>query len=288
VRFLPYSDFIFSGLWAWDTDERCAIAMLGHNLVFRLKDYTSADYFYTFLGQDDVVEASSTLLAHARQEGLLPLLKLIPDEVIAAEKRLERWFSIDTDRDNFDYLYAVNDWACFPAPQFAEHQAKARRCRANAALDFQFLDPGDAGCQESMNELFRLWARQKQMRGALDTRHEWAAMQRLFSLSGNGGIAAGGSFDGDRLVGFAIWEGLPSGECVVGHFQKTDRGYRGLSSWQAQMMAQRLAAEGHRVINGEQDLGIPGLRAHKLSLQPCEMLRKYVIAERDAAGSRGR
>lgn len=278
--FPPYSDFGFTSLWSWDIDETCAISMLGANLVVRFKEYGSDAHFLSFLGQDAVVETAGTLLDHARQEGLQTQLKLVPDAAIVADDRLWERFSVTLDRDNFDYLHAVAAWAHLLHPGFREHRRKVARLRERASLAVRPLDPAAPDCQDAMIQLFHRWAAQKPPLPGEDRQHELTAIRRLFALAGCGRLAARGVYDGERLVGFSIWEGLPGGETAVIHFQKADREYRGLSSWQAQDVGRVLQARGYRLINFEQDLGVAGLRAYKRSLQPCRFLRKYVIAER--------
>jgi hypothetical protein len=279
-RFPPFSDFGFYSLWAWDTDESCLISMLGNNLVLRLKDYTSDAHFLTFVGQDAVAEAAKALLARARQENLVPRLQLIPETVIEADPRLATHFAVTADPDNFDYVYSVHDWAHFPTARFRSHRKLVAKCRQHEYLDFRSFDPHDPHHKQAIFDLFNRWVEQKEASERGDTEQERTALHRAIQLSGDNTLAASGFFDGERLVGLSLWESLPGSEFVTIHFQKTDRDYRGLSSWQPHAMGRLLLESGYRLINGEQDLGIRGLRMHKQLLRPCQYLRKYVIAER--------
>lgn len=279
ARFPPFSDFGFVGLWAWDTDESCLISMLGDNLVFRLKDYTSDEHFLTFLGQDAVVEAASTLLALARREGLVPELRLIPQTVIDGDSRLSTRFSVRPDLDNFDYVYSVDDWARFPTSRFRGHRKQVSRCRQHTELDFRCFDVKDPLGQKAILDLFNRWVEQKEEAARGDAEFERTALHRAIELTDDNTLAASGFFDGERLVGLSLWERLPGSDFTTIHFQKTDRDYRGLSSWQPHAIGRHLLENGYQLINGEQDLGIRGLRTHKQLLRPCQFLRKYVIAE---------
>jgi hypothetical protein len=276
-RFPPYSDFGFTSLYAWDTDQSCAIAMLGDNLVLRLKDYAADGHFLTFLGQDRVIEAVRTLLDYAQREGLPAELRLVPEAVIQVDSRLPDHFAISEDRDNFDYIHAVEEWARFPNPWYREHRRRLARCQEQS-LECRSLDLGSPRCQDAVLGLFDRWREQKPALPGEDREHERSALRRVFDLAADSRLAACGLVDGEQLVGFSIWERLPDGDYGVAHFQKADRNYRGLSSWQANELGRRLLAAGCRLINYEQDLGISGLREFKRSLRPCQMLKKYVIA----------
>jgi uncharacterized protein len=284
-QFPPYSDFDFTSLYTWDVDEMCVISMLGGNLVIRFRDYTSDAHFLSFIGQNAVVETTETLLAHARQEKLQPQLRLIPDVVIAADEGLWDRFAVTLDRDNFDYVYTVDSWAHFLHPGFREHRRKMARCRERTSLEHRVLDLSDLCVQDAMLDLFHRWVAQKPGLLAEEWQHELIALRRVFALAAEGQLSACGFHDGERLVAFSVWEGLRGGEYALIHFQKADRAYSGLSSWQANELGRLLHSCGFRLINFEQDLGIPGLHEFKRSLQPSRYLRKYAIAERTELGA---
>lgn len=279
-RWEPFSDFGFTSLWCWDTDATCTVATARGNLVVRFRDYGSDGHFYSFLGQHDVVETAELLLAHSSREGLEVRLRLIPAAVIAADPRLAERFTVAEDPGNHDYVYAVNDWARFAGSRFGEHRRAADRCEAAFSLAGRTLDLADPGCQRELLALFAHWSHRHPVHDTSNQQPEQIALQRLFHLGADDRIAARGFFAGGRLVAFTVWEHLPGTEYALFHFQKADRDYPGLSSWQEREMARLLQEMGQALINFEQDLGIAGLRAHKRSLRPCRFLRKYTIAER--------
>jgi hypothetical protein len=278
-QFPPYSDFSFTSLYSWDIDQLCMISMLGGNLIVRFKNYVTDAHFYSFIGHDAVVETAATLLEHARQEGLPSELRLVPETVIAADERLARCFSVAADRDNDDYVHAVEDWARFSGAGFREHRRLLARCRERANLDARVLALCDPVSQDAIRALFHRWAQQKPPLQAESHQAELFALQRVFDLSRSDRLEACGIYDGSCLVGLSIWEDLWDGYAVI-HFQKADQTYRGLSSLQAHEMGRLLQARGCHLVNGEQDLGIWGLRGYKRSLQPCHHLRKFVVAKR--------
>jgi hypothetical protein len=192
------------------------------------------------------------------------------------------------DRDNHDYVYAFADWVSLAGHAFARHRQQIRRCRPRAAFSFRSLDLHDPADREAMLALFRCWAAQKPALAGEDRRHELAALRRLFALPPSERLGACGLEDGGRLVAFSVWEGLPGGVYCVTHFRKSDRSYEGLAAYLQHEESRLLLEQGYELMNVEQDLGIAGLRAYKLSLRPCRFLRKYVVAEppRHAAGAR--
>jgi hypothetical protein len=278
--FPPYSDFTFAGLWAWDTAQNCAISLVNGNLVVRSKDYSSDRQLISVIGTIKVEASVRELFSHQRQQGLPPRIELVPEVVITAAPGLRDAFCVTEDPDNFDYVYAVSDWARFPLPRFRAHVKRVDVGRQGSTLEVRRLDLGDKATRCEILQLFDRWAIGREGHQEQNPWHERAALQRMLPLAECGGLAGLGAYDGQLLVGFMLWEEMPGGAWIVGHFQKADRQYPGLSSRLANELGQLLLAHGIRFINGEQDLGIPGLRAFKRSLQPRFQLKKYVISER--------
>lgn len=276
----PYSDFGFTSLWCWAREGSCAISQRRNTLVVQMTDYVTDAPFLTFLGHDDSLGAVRDLQAFARVHGFPDALRLVPESAIQADGRLPRLYDVASDPDNDDYLYAARDWADFAGAGFREHRRLLARCRERFPLVVHDLDLTDVECQQAMIALFDRWAAHKADLTATQSCHERQALQRTFALAHHPQLAAVGFHDGSNLVGFTIWEALTGSDYGVCHFQKSDRRYPGLSSWQAHEIGQRMVERGCTWINFEQDLGIPGLRSAKRSLQPRRLLRKFRIDPR--------
>ena len=275
--FPPYSDFGFTSLWCWDRGGSCAVSRRKDTLIVQLIDYVSDVSFLTFLGQDDVWGTVHDLQEFALDMGLDGTLRLIPEAVFAADERLRHWEAVQPDSDNDDYLFAAQDWAHFAGAGFREHRRLVARCRERDALHVRTLDLADRNDQHAILDLFDRWAEHKWETSGERHGHERAALQRLFLVTPGSPVTALGFLDSEYLAGVMIWEELLDGDHVVCHFQKADRRFPGLSSWQAHETGKEVLALGCSRINFEQDLGIPGLRRAKQSLQPRQFLRKYTI-----------
>ncbi len=129
-----------------------------------------------------------------------------------------------------------------------------------------------------MTDLFARWAAQSPASRAEEHQTELAALRRAFALAAEGRLWTHGLEDGGTLVAFTVWEELPGGIYCQAHFRKTDRSYEGLTAYVQHEESRVLSHRGYRLMNLEQDLGIPGLRAYKASLRPCGFLRKYTIS----------
>ena len=131
-----------------------------------------------------------------------------------------------------------------------------------------------------MLSLSERWAAGRVAYRASAVQNELVAMERLFAIAECACLEALALLDGDLLVGFIILENLHAHGWAVGHFQKTDPSYPETSSRLLHELGRQLHSRGLRIFNAEQDLGIPGLRYYKCSLQPRGFLKKYIIGER--------
>lgn len=276
-RFKPISDYNFGSLWCWDVAGTCRIGTLNGNLVVRFKDYQTDIAFYSFLGDNLVVETARELIARSRNEGLSPRLGLISESVIAAGSWPESEFAIVADPPNFDYVLSVKEWTALPGNRYAAHRARANKAARKHCLTNRPLDLHCRTTQRSMLRLFDRWAEIRA--GTVGERQrERTALERLFLPGAANGVSGCAVYEGATMCGFTVWEGTPGGAYSNHHFMKTDWTVPGLSSLLIHLRSHSLFVAGYEFANIEQDLGIPGLGAYKRSLQPCHFLHKYLIS----------
>src|SRR5579872_3865640 len=84
-KYPPYSDFIFTSLWAWDTNDTTQIAKLNGNLVIRFQDYVENNTIYTFIGDKDVIETIDTIFLFLKESGQYQSLSLVPQHNLSTK-----------------------------------------------------------------------------------------------------------------------------------------------------------------------------------------------------------
>lgn len=269
ARFEPYSDFNFISLWAWDRAGRTQLARLGQSLVIKLEDYLEPNrYIYSFLGDDDLEQTALTLTRAVGE------LELVPAP--AADPLLKK-FVLSEQRAAFDYVIPVTNLADLSSGQAAKKRWSLNQFMRNysARAEFQQIEPDSAA---SIVKPLEAWEKQARLKSTYNET-EFAAIKKL--------LGAGQQIDLKNLrvlvclidgqpAAFSISEILPA-NFAMGHFKKSLRSYRGLSVALDMFTAQMLAAEGVQFINGEQDLGLEGLRKSKMSMRPERFLKKYSL-----------
>lgn len=273
--FLPYSDFNFTSLYSWNTAEAVAYSFHQGNLVIKFTDYLTGKQFYSFIGKQNVNETAEQLLLQSKKEGLDLCIKLLAQET--ADEINRDVFQVSEDPDNFDYILSVEQLKAFAGTKFLKHRNKVNKFTKAYQTETKLLDLADLSVQQNLQQLFLKWEEWKQL-PAEETKNELKAVNRLFHLEPKEKMVAIGIFLQDELLGFSLSELLPDNYGML-HFEKaTPAGFTGIYQYLKQETARVLASRGCQLLNCQQDLGIPGLRTHKMGLSPVAFLKKYRVS----------
>ncbi len=279
-RFPPYSDFNFTSLYSWDTNETTSVSTLDGNLVVRFVDYTTQEPFYSFLGDRNVDETARRLLELARAEGLRPELKLVPESVAAHLH--DRSLRAAYDDDNRDYILSVERLKRYQGNKLGPKRNFVNRFNRSYEAVTVRVNLSDVAVQTRMLDLFHRWMLQKGA-DAENPDNELHAMHRvMFAARYLEDLYVIATFIEEDMAAFAINEVVGDGFGMI-HFEKADAAYTGVYAHLMQQMAWGMEAAGCRFINYEQDLGIYGLRKGKASYVPSGFLRKYVVGARTSS-----
>lgn len=281
-RFPPYSDFNFTSLWCWNIFDQIRISDLDGNLVVRFTDYLDGQSFYSLVGTAVTAGTLWDVLALAHQEGVIPILKLIPAESLSGV--CADGLQICEDPDNFDYMLSIREMSSFPGHSFRRKRYYANRFSRQYRATTREIDLANTSIRPEVEKLLIRWAFRKRLSDK-ETHNEFTAISRLFACVGGSEFLTVGIFDQDRLIGFSVSELLERGVALM-HVEKADTEYVGIYPYLMQQTALRLAATGQNCLNYEQDLGVAGFRHSKLSFRPCAVLKKSRVSPRGIPNAR--
>lgn len=270
-RFEPYSDFNFTSLFCWGIDKSAEISLLNNNLVIKLPDYISGQPIHSVLGDKSL---DDTLVRLASDVGEL---KLVPEIVISKLSRANQ-LQIQPDEDNFDYIYLIKDHALLPGSKFKEKRKKTARFARTQELRYsvKFVNLTDISAADKIRQIFFAWAEAKD-KSDTDTKQEQQALERLLQNATEFNIRAVLIELDEQPAGFSIHEVI-NGTYTISHFHKAvPAAENNLDVFLTQAAAKDLLSTGCTYDNWEQDLGLPALRASKLSYKPAGFLKKHLV-----------
>ena len=186
----------------------------------------------------------------------------------AARIRLEkRGYTVEEDRDNFDYLYLKKDLAALSGRKFHK-----KRNLVNAFVNNYRYEEGPL-TRENLNAAFHVleqWRSQRDDSGDYDAAKEALELKDELDLQGylvwvDGTPAA-----------YTLGESLARGRSFAVHFEKAIGNYKGIYQFINRAFASVLPRH-YKFINREQDLGDLGLRQAKMTYRPWGFVKKYRV-----------
>ena len=261
-KYPPYSDFNFTSMWSWDIENELQISKLNNNLIVKFRDYITREPFYSLIGINNINDSVDKLLSLSKKEGLIPRLKLVPNEVV--ENLDKNKFKIKEDKDHFDYILKINS--------IVSHRKEAVRHFKNEFNTHSILIDSKNDIEFNSISIFL----KKLFEIDSDLKNEIQAIERL-KLINNKNIIILAILYKNKVIGFVINE-LLDNNYAMGHFLKADKSFSKLIfSYVMNESASSLVNLKCNQINIQQDLGIEGLRKWKESYQPCLYFKKYIV-----------
>ena len=201
----------------------------------------------------------------------------VPDSYLEQFPQVSELFSVEYTEDNDDYIYELEHLVALAGPRLRKKRAQIREFEeAHPDLEIGEITPdilpefsefaarmfAHVEWTESLQKEIDMWA------GVVENlfRPELALKSMTLRVGG-------------RLIGFAICSELGR-KCWDVHFEKVDANFRGAPQFFVWKLAEKLIGLGGRLMNREQDLGIPGLRHAKRSLDPAFMFRRSLLTLR--------
>ncbi|MBI5906540.1 DUF2156 domain-containing protein [Candidatus Saccharibacteria bacterium] len=268
-HFEPYSDFNFSSLYCWDTDDYTSVSDLNGNLVIRLPDYLSGGPITSMLGDKKIDESIEQLLANTKA------LNLVPEVVVKALEK--RRFNLLADKDSFDYIYDLEQHANLTGPDFKGKRKKVNRFIRNFQNRYivRPIDFEDHRTKDLILNVFDDWAKAKNKQGK-DTHQRRVATTRMIENAQVLGIIGLIIYLDDKPAGFTIYE-TADNKWATWHSHKILPQYENLDAFATMEASKDLLRRGQTYINWEQDFGTPSIRQLKLTYHPVKYLKKYTI-----------
>lgn len=189
-----------------------------------------------------------------------------------ARIRLEsHGFGIVEDRDNFDYLYRVDDLADLPGRKYHKKRNQVNGFVRSYSYDHRELS--SANCEDAA-QVLEHWKHERERNGEDEGDYPEAreALALMEALELRGSIV----YVDELPVAYTMGEALARGQSFVIHVEKANSRFRGVYQFVNQAFASLIRDE-YQFINREQDLGDEGLRQAKMTYRPSGFVKKYKV-----------
>lgn len=277
-NFDPYADFAFGNLLIWlDFNNDLSVSELNGNLIFRFTNILSDDEVTTTLiGKDNI---DDTLLELFNNEGNKFNLTFVPESVVENLSN-NAAYHIEEERESFDYLLDTHKLSSLLGPEMRKLRREVRYSIKDYGEDVIFKDMpfNDEGTKKTLINNLHTWDKAFTLTTNDTEMHEQYALNKSFRHSDIILNQSFGVYVHGELEGFIIYQRPPQKDYAILNHIKTSYDFRNIFDFMLFGFAARMHQHGVKFINFEQDLGLEGLRTHKLSLKPVGFLKKYSIS----------
>ena len=265
-------EYSFANINLWG---RQRIAFL-HDRAILFSQYDRITLYPYPVGTADVKPALDAIIADAAKRGIpCRLSSMSQADCAAVEALYPGKFQFHTDRDHFDYVYAIDDLADLAGKRYQSKRNFANRFAA-AHPDCQCL-PLDESTVPAVQTMLEQWfADRLAIAPESDFLLEKVALNRAFASRQALGLEGMAVMEGEKCIAMTMGSRLSPDTFDI-HFEKALDGYDGAYAFINRSFARHLRESypDLRYLNREDDMGIPGLRKTKLSYHPHHMVEKY-------------
>ena len=265
-------EYSFANLCLWGRQQ---VAFL-HGCVAFFSHYNGRSVYPYPIGSGDRRAVIEAVLQDARERGIPCRITGMTDDDRA---ELESWFpdkfAIRTDRDVFDYVYAVDDLADLRGRKFQKKRNHFNRFRAEHP-DYEVRELNNCNLHQALR-MVDDWYR---IRMKADPHGNYMleniAMARGFRNYQKLGMEGIMLLDGGEVLAVTMGSQLGPDTFDI-HFEKAredvDGAYNAVNCEFARYL--RLKYPQVRYLDREDDMGLEGLRKAKLSYNPHHMVEKH-------------
>jgi hypothetical protein len=267
---LEASEYTFTNLFAFRKAYEFEISRLRGNLIIkRNKEPVS---FFSPVGNSQIRETLQELFAYLNTVSDNAYIERIPESFVKEYLANDRDFMVHEDRDNFDYLYNVQELLELKGRKFHDKRNNVNKFRSAHEYEYHALTPG---LVEECIEFEHYWCEVRDCGKYPGLEKERCAILEVLNNFEALGIKGGTIKTGGKIAALTVGEKMPSGAFVI-HIEKAHSHIPGLYQVINQEFLLHEAGD-CRYVNREQDLGTEGLRNAKMSYNPSGFVKKYKV-----------
>lgn len=282
------SDLDFSTLMMWwNQDNQLEISSLNDNLLIR---YVAGDdpvnSGWSVIGGNRLSETFDTLFTYLRDNNEPVRIVHVPEFVIDNNIDCRDNYTIEGERDYDEYILSTKDLSSLEGPEHSRTRRKVRRFLRETdngeRVGVVSFDLGSRLDKARLLDSMTTFPRHGRSRNDSDDAESSVLEYSIDNAKSLGLLCLVVTVDRD-IHGFAIYSQSLDGRYYITHHLKANDTHPHTFDYITQQLALVATGNGIPYLNFEMDLGIEGLRFHKMGLRPVDFFRKYTITPSDNA-----
>ncbi len=269
------SELTFTNLFMWRDAHQLRLSTLGGALIiFSWRADPEDSFVFPPLGGANP-DGVRQCLDHLAANGHGAVMSRATRQDLQRLGVTQDDFAVEPDRDNWDYVYLVQDLITLSGNRYHRKRNHIEQFRSQHEFGYLPLTPGLVpACQELQDR----WCDEKHCDLVSTLRAEARAVKEVLENLDVLGVTGGCIEIEGKVEAFSLGE-LLNEDTVVIHIEKANAAFHGLY----QVINQQFLANAWSdvpYVNREQDLGVQGLRRSKESYRPSHMVEKFRVTAR--------
>lgn len=267
------SELTFTNLFIWRDAYQLQLSDVGGALaIFSWRADPEDSFLFPPLGESANADTVRRCLEHMAASGHAAVMPRATEQDLGRLGIAADQFAIAPDRDNWDYVYLVQDLIELRGNRYHRKRNHLEQFTSQHQFAYRRLTPD---LVPSCRELQDRWCDDKHCDLVATLRAESKAVKEVLDNFEALGVTGGCVEIADGIEAFALGE-LLNPDTVVIHIEKANAAFHGLyQAINRQFLEQEWQHIGY--VNREQDLGIEGLRKAKESYYPHHMVEKFTV-----------
>lgn len=281
----PLSDISFTTLhiW-WNLHNELSIATLSGNLVIDYNlPFDKENSGLCLVGKNAIDSTIVQILNHLKESAQPERLVHVPEFVINEIDNSEK-FTIEEEVDYNEYILDSKELSTLESSIHGRTRRKVSRFLREVATKQVVLKELGVSSPEEKSHILECisgWENTQPTRNDR-AQTEQAAIKKTLDHASELGINVLGLFLDDELCAVVLYHITHDQQYYILHHLKVNYGIPFIFDYVTQQVAIHATNRNVPYLNMEMDLGIEGLRRHKMGLRPIAFLRKYTIQLRDS------
>jgi uncharacterized protein len=267
------SELTFTNLFIWRRHYRTQWSLWRNTILLVGGNGDAGLFGFPPIGPASRCEATGMLLTFLQEDKQQKSPCIVrADGRLATELAAQAAFTIEPQREHFDYVYPAGDLINLAGRKYHGKKNHVNKFRA----DYNFsYEPLTAGHVEACLKLQDAWCGCNRCSEDMNLMGEWEAIRELLGSYDRLSVQGGVIVINGAVEAFTLGELLNKDTAVV-HIEKANAQIPGLYPVMNQQFCEH-AWSGVAFVNREQDLGDDGLRQAKLSYHPVRLVEKFTI-----------
>lgn len=283
VEHSPFSDLSFTTLhiW-WNLNEKLAISLLDGNLIIDYQNpYDEKNSGLCVIGKSNIYESIHTIFEYQKRRGDKVRLVHVPEFVLKKVEDTEREkLNIEEEVDYNEYIVDSEALSSLTNSDLGRVRRKVKRFLREVedrSIEIRSLDLTKSENREIVFASIAEWQKKYPKENDPEATENKAIITALTNCDVLEMCNICLFIDGE-LQGVTLFHVSHDKKYYIVNHLKVNYATPFIFDYMTHLLAAHAHKHSVPYLNMEMDLGIDGLRQHKMGLRPIEFFRKYIIS----------